>query len=109
MWTSGTDIINSINNSWQLALLPTLTEEELVQELAKHINEMIVHDFPRLIHMLYMIDVNEGKLKEMLRSNKGTDAALMIAHLVVERQKQKQRSRELFSPRDQDIDDDLRL
>lgn len=103
------DIIRSINQSWQLELKPTLTEADLLQVLAEHINGLIVHDFPRLIHMLYMIDVSEVKLKQMLRSHKDTDAALMIAHLVVERQKQKQRSRELFSPRDQDIDEDLKL
>jgi hypothetical protein len=43
--------------------------------------------------------VNETKLKEMLRSHKDTDAALMIAHLVVERQKQKKRSRDMYSRR----------
>jgi len=96
MWSSGTDIIDSINNAWQLALKPTLSEEELVQALAGHINTLIVEDFPRLIQMLYRIDVNEARLKEMLRSHAGTDAALMIAHLVVERQKQKKRSRDMF-------------
>jgi hypothetical protein len=99
MWTSGTDIIDSINNAWQLALKPTLSEEELVQALAGHINTLIVEDFPKLIQMLYRIDVNETKLKEMLRSHKDTDAALMIAHLVVERQKQKKRSRDMYSRR----------
>lgn len=99
MWTSGTDIIDSINNAWQLALKPTLSEEELVQALAGHINTLIVEDFPKLIQMLYRIDVNETKLKEMLRSHKNTDAALMIAHLVVERQKQKKRSRDMYSRR----------
>jgi hypothetical protein len=99
MWTTGTDIIDSINNAWQLALKPTLSEEELVQALAGHINTLIVEDFPKLIQMLYRIDVNETKLKEMLRSHKDTDAALMIAHLVVERQKQKKRSRDMYSRR----------
>lgn len=109
MWSNGTDIIQSINNSWQLALRPTLTEEELVQALSLHINQMIVHNFPRLIHMLYMIDVSEVKLKEMLRQHRDTDASMMIAHLVVERQKQKQKSRALFRSRDQDIDEDQKF
>jgi hypothetical protein len=109
MWSSGKDIIDSINNSWQLTLRPTISEDELVQALAKHINGLIVHDFPYLIHMLYMIDVSETKLKDLLRQNKDTDAALMIAHLVVDRQKQKQKTRELFHPRENEVEGDEKL
>lgn len=50
--------------------------------------------------MLYTIDVNEAKLKAMLREYQGTDAALLIAQLVVDRQKQKQKTRDMFKPRD---------
>lgn len=63
MWSSGIDIIQAINNRWELALQPSITEEELVQALAARINHLIVHDFPRLIHILYVIDVSEEKLK----------------------------------------------
>ena len=91
-----TDIIVSINRAWQLDIQPTLTEEDLVQALAVHINGLINHDFPKLIHMLYTIDVNEAKLKTLLRDHKDTDAGLLIAHLVVERQKQKQKTRDMF-------------
>lgn len=101
-----TDIIQSINNSWQLQLKTSLTEEDLVQALALHINELIVNDFQRLITMLYILDVSEEKLKIMLGKNKGTDAAVMIAHLVVERQKQKVKTRDLFKSRAEDIPDD---
>ena len=106
MSTSCTDIIRSINHSWQLKLESSLTEMDLIQALALHINECIVHDFPKLINMLYMLDVNEQKIKHTLLENKGTDAAIMLAHLVVERQKQKQKTRELFKSRANDIPDD---
>jgi hypothetical protein len=89
MWSSGTDIIQAINNRWELALQPSLTEEELVQALAERINHLIVHDFPRLIHILYVIDVNEEKLKTLLRTYKDSDAAVIIAQLVIDRQKSK--------------------
>jgi hypothetical protein len=89
MWSSGTDIIQAINNRWELALQPSLTEEELVQALAKRINHLIVQDFPRLIHILYVIDVNEEKLKTLLRTYKDSDAAVIIAQLVIDRQKSK--------------------
>jgi hypothetical protein len=89
MWSSGTDIIQAINNRWELALQPSLTEEELVQALAERINHLIVHDFPRLIHILYVIDVNEEKLKTLLRTYKDSDAAVIIAQLVIDRQRRK--------------------
>ena len=89
MWSSGTDIIQAINNRWELALQPSITEEELVQSLAARINHLIVHDFPRLIHILYVIDVSEEKLKKLLRTYKDSDAGVIIAKLVVDRQKKK--------------------
>ena len=89
MWSSGTDIIQAINNRWELALQPSISEEELVQALALHINHLIVHDFPRLIHILYVIDVSEEKLKVLLRMHKDSDAGVIIAQLVVDRQKKK--------------------
>ena len=108
MSTSCTDIIRSINQSWQLELKNSLDEEGLVSALAVHINDLIVHDFPRLINMLYMLDVSEIKIKQMLLENKGTDAGIMLAHLVVERQKQKQKTRDLFKSRANDIPDEER-
>lgn len=89
MWSSGTDIIQAINNRWELALQPSISEEELVQALAVQINHLIIHDFPKLIHILYVIDVNEEKLKKLLRTYKDSDAAIIIAQLVVDRQKSK--------------------
>jgi hypothetical protein len=89
MWSSGTDIIQAINNRWELALQPSITEEELVQALAARINDLIIYDFPKLIHILYVIDVNEEKLKTLLRTYKDSDAAVIIAQLVIDRQRNK--------------------
>ena len=89
MWGSGTDIIQAINNRWELALQPAVSEEELVQALAARINYLIIHDFPKLIHILYVIDVDEEKLKSLLRTYRDSDAGAIIAQLVVDRQKSK--------------------
>ena len=106
MSTSNTDIIKSINQNWELQLAYTLSEEDLVRALGVHINGLIVHEFPRLINMLYMHDVSEAKIKQMLQQNKGVDAGIMLAHMVVERQKQKQKTRGSFKSRADDIPDD---
>jgi hypothetical protein len=60
-------------------------------ELATYINDLIVHDFNKLISILYRIDVDEEKLKRVLKENKDKDAGIVIAELIIERQSQKRK------------------
>jgi hypothetical protein len=106
MFSENPNIIANINNDWGLAVLPTISENQLAILLAERINELIKNDMNSLITALYRIDVDERKIREMLTKNKGTDAALIIAHLVIERQKQKIKTRSMFNPRVDDIDED---
>ena len=76
--------------------------------LAKKINELINNDFQKLVLILYRMDVSEIKLKQLLNENPGTNAAVIIADLMIERQAEKIRSREQFSRRDENISDDER-
>ncbi len=108
MSPASSDIINSINKDWALQLDTSLTEEELIQAFAVHLNDMIVHDFSKLVTALYRIDVSELKIRQTLKDNPKADAGRIIAHLIVERQKQKIKTRELFRSRDNDIDEDER-
>jgi hypothetical protein len=61
------------------------------QKLVAAINELIQHDFNRLLHILYRIDVDEDKLKSALRQQPDRDAAEIIAELMIERQAGKRR------------------
>jgi hypothetical protein len=72
-------------------LLETLsTQPEGVREkLISEINALIIHDFPLLVQLLYRVDVNEKKLKEVLKKNKDQDAAMLIADLLIKRQLEK--------------------
>jgi hypothetical protein len=106
MFSENPNIIANINNDWGLTVLPTITENELATLLAERINELIRSDMNYLITALYRIDVDERKIREMLTKNKGTDAALIIAQLVIERQKQKIKTRSMFTPRVDDINED---
>ena len=54
------------------------------------------------------MDVSEIKLKQLLNENAGTNAAVIIAELMIERQAEKIRSRQQFSKRDENISDDER-
>jgi len=76
--------------------------------LAESINELIQNDFQKLISILYRLDINEEKLKHLLKENTQSDAGLIITDLIIERQIQKIKSRQQFSRRDNEIDENER-
>ena len=75
------------------------------QALAGMINDLINNNFPKLVSILYRMDVSENKLKQLLKENPGTDAGLIITDLMIERQEEKIKSREA-NRRDYGISDD---
>jgi len=75
------------------------------QMLINRINELIQSDFQQLILVLYRVDVNEDKLKYLLKENSEENAAIIIADLLIERQSQKIISRQQFNKRDNEIDE----
>ena len=75
------------------------------QMLINRINELIQSDFQQLILVLYRVDVNEDKLKDLLKENSEENAAIIIADLLIERQSQKIISRQQFNKRDNEIDE----
>ena len=76
------------------------------QVLVEKINDLINNDFQKLVSILYRTDVSEIKLKQLLNENAGTNAAIIIADLMIERQAEKIRSRQQFNKRDENISDD---
>jgi hypothetical protein len=76
--------------------------EALLKELEETINWMILHRFDALVQVLYRMDVDEKKLRTMLEQPGDTDAARIIATLLLERQLQKLHTRRQFR-RDTDI------
>jgi len=76
------------------------------QVLADHINRLIESDFNRLVQALYRLDIDEHKLRRLLSAEPRTDAGILIADMILERQAQKQKSRELFSRRDDIMNDE---
>ena len=67
-------------------------------ELKAAINELITADFSKLVQLLYLADVSENKLKKQLEGNTNTDAAAVIANLLIERQIQKIKTKQSFQP-----------
>lgn len=74
--------------------------EALLRELVAQVNWMILHRFDALVQVLYRMDVDERKLRGLLQEARGTDAAPIIAELMIERQLQKLRTRRLFRQQD---------
>jgi len=90
------ELIDIIKKEMAVDLPEKISMEELRQRLSVEINDLIVHDFQKLVGILYRIDINERKLKYLLQENVGEDAAVIIADLVIERQLQKIKSRQEY-------------
>lgn len=88
-----------MNNQTDIVSLEKLSFNELVD----YINQLIADDFPKLVYLLYAVDVSENKLKQLLADHPNEDAGKLIAVLMLERQEQKRKSREQYKQSEQDI------
>ena len=83
--------------------LPPPDREKLAAQLQDHINFLIQHDFQRLVQVLYSVDIDEERLRGLLRQQPQTDAASIICSLIIDRQAQKELTRRQFN---MDVSDD---
>jgi hypothetical protein len=83
--------------------LPRKDKEMLAAQLQDHVTFLIRHDFERLVQVLYSVDIDENRLRMLLRQQPQTDAAAIISSLIIERQAQKELTRRQFK---MDITDD---
>ena len=89
-------MIKDLNQAWELGLSDDITAEQLEEVLAEKLNSLIQSDFPALVRLLYRIDINEARLRNLLKENALEDAGKIIARLIIERQWQKILSRRQF-------------
>ena len=101
-------LLESLQKDWALVTKPLITEDQLIDIMATEINRMIRDQFSWLIHLLYRIDISEKKLRALLAENKNADAGRVIAHLIVERQKQKLAFKKSHPPKQDNIPDEER-
>jgi hypothetical protein len=80
--------------------------ETLRLKLSGFINHLITTDFEKLVQLLYRLDIDELKLKKTLQEHPADDAGKMISELIIERQLQKIKSRQQFSRKDNNIDEE---
>lgn len=99
------NLIPSINQSFQLDIPENISLDILKEKLSIHINQLIQTDFQKLVSLLYRIDVDEAKLKRLLKEKPNENAGKIIGELIVERQMQKIISRKEFKNNDESFDD----
>jgi hypothetical protein len=99
-------LIQAINSETGMGLPAHISFNEIRLQLRAAINNLIRNDFQQLVHILYRVDVNERKLKFLLQENVGEDAAVIIADLIITRQMEKITSRQQFSQRNDEMNDE---
>ncbi len=80
----------------QLIPLESLSKEDL----AIYIETLISQDFPRLIQILYRLDISEAKLKNMLATNPNAHTGTLITQMIIDRLEAKRKSRDEYSKKD---------
>lgn len=76
------------------------------EQLVAFVNELIAHDFNRLVLLLYRLDISEKKLKQTLHHHRDSNAGELITQLILERQEEKKKSRAQFKQNSWDIPED---
>ena len=102
---SASQLIETVNNELSLDLPVNITLAQLKEQLAAHINHLINHDFQKLVYYLYRIDVSEQKMKALLQSPH-QNAGELIAQLIIDRQLEKQKTKEQFRKKENDFDEE---
>jgi len=80
-------------------------KHELKESVRAYINFLLLTDFNKLVEILYRVDVDEEKLKQLLRDNPQTDAAMLITDLLITRHYEKIKARESFK-KDENINEE---
>jgi hypothetical protein len=101
-----TELIRLLNKELAIDFAGNASYAEIHAQLSAYINHLVKNDFEKLVSYLYRIDVNEQKLKTLLNQFPDEDAGNIIASLIIERQEQKLKTRELFSQQAADVDDE---
>ena len=82
-----------------------LLHDDFQKALAVYLNHLVLNDFVKLIQILYRVDVDEAKLKHILKENKEQEAGALMARLVIDRQIEKIAVRETFKENREEWED----
>jgi hypothetical protein len=98
-----TDVTKVISKDFQVgdadSLIPitdVLNFEELKKYLIEKLTYLLENKYDTLINILYKIDISEEKLSELFSSNNKESIPSTLAELIIERQFQKVKFRQLY-------------
>lgn len=75
------------------------------EDLVKFIKHLMSTDFEKLVFLLYRIDVNENKVKQLLNTST-INSEELIAQAIIDRIAEKKITKEKYKQQQQDIDED---
>ncbi|MBS1584820.1 MAG: hypothetical protein JSS82_04675 [Bacteroidetes bacterium] len=87
------EIAEILKRDWEISLPATVSEEEILHQLAKRVAQLIESGPENFFQLMYRLDISEKKLNAVIGDE---DVAGKIARLIYERQLQKIKSREYF-------------
>jgi hypothetical protein len=93
------ELIADLNRVYEMELSNRLRLDQVETLLAEKITTMINGDFSALVQLLYRVDVDESRLRLLLRENEASEAGGLIARLMLERLWQKILTRRAFNSR----------
>ncbi len=94
-------LIQIINKQIDSEFGENISMPDLKEKLIEFINDLIQNDFQKLIIILYKIDVDENKLKKLLKDNPEKDTAETIAKMIIERVGEKIKTRRQFEAKNE--------
>lgn len=86
--------------------LEKVESEQWFNALYEAVSNYLQRDFNGLVQILYRMDVSEEKLRNSLQTMPGTDAAHIIATLMLERQVAKVKARMQYKPAQKPAEDE---
>ena len=73
--------------------LPSPSFEEVLAYLEGAISHLLDHDFERLLQIMYRIDIDENRFKEVFQSEESKEIVAKLARMVLDRELEKVRTR----------------
>lgn len=95
-----------LSSAFGIELKNAINRNELETLLTAHLNKLINEDFASLVRILYRLDIDEKKLKELLALRPDENAASTIARMIVDRQLHKIQTRKMYSNRGTQSDEE---
>jgi hypothetical protein len=95
----------ALQKEWGLQLPDTVSEEEILKQLAKRVTVLIDQGPETFFQLMYRLDISEKKLNGVMQEEY---VAENIARLIYDRQFQKIQSRQLFKSMNEEVDPELK-